>query len=327
MTPFDQAFIKAFSPSGPLPDPSHGERTRPPHVVPAVGPAQAPPEPAPAAQPSSLGGLKLDTKPAPAHRPLSSFAARPKVHDSCRALLEVDHLQWPQACEELLERGGKQWDGLVELVIQRLGEGHKCVALASSERGDGRTTTVLALARQLAGRGLRPVVVDVDGRNPQLVRTCGVSVHTGWDDLIASELPLGEALITAVEDGVTLMPWRSGEMSLSELAPSLRTAQIFGSLREHYDVLLLDTIPLMGQTAIADFARFATAVHLDALYLIHNVRTTSREQFASTCAKLRRAGVPLGGMIENFVSSTRGDESAAGTAPLASGGRIVAVHS
>jgi Mrp family chromosome partitioning ATPase len=257
--------------------------------------------------------------------PLSSFAAQPRIHDSCRALLEIDHAQWPPAATDLLARASRPWDQFSEQIIERTGQGQKTIAIASAERGDGRTTVAVALARHTAGRGLRLVAVDADLENPALARSCGVSVHTGWDDLVSSELALGEALISVIEGGVTLLPWRGGAASLAELAGSLRTAGIFGTLREHYDLVVLDTMPLLGRTSIADFAAFAAAIHLDALYLVQNVRTTPRESLIATSAKLRRAGLPLAGVIENFVSPGSDEPFGSHKMPLA-GGRQLVVH-
>jgi Mrp family chromosome partitioning ATPase len=321
MTTFDRAFIKAFTECSPRPS--------------AAPRPDAPPRPNAddlACRDTAPPPAAIDERTAPpaadrdVPRPLSSFAAQPKIHDACRALLEIDRAVWPAAVSELLARASRPWDHFAEHIIERTRDGQKCIAIASSERGDGRTTVALALARHAAARGLRLVVVDADFENPALVRSCGVSVRTGWDDLISSELELGEALISAVEDGVTLLPWRGGAASLAQLAGSMRVAGIFATLREHYDLLVLDTLPLGGRTTIADFAGFAAAIHADALYLVQNVRTTSREQMIAASAKLRRAGLPLAGVIENFVSSAGGDEPPGFHKTPVAAGRRLAVH-
>jgi Mrp family chromosome partitioning ATPase len=319
MTTFDRAFIKAFEDN--VPPQSAARRDAP----------QAPRPPRTAAPPPLVNRSPLQNfevcGESPAGEfdmtlPLSSFAARPKIHDSCRALLEIDRAAWPQAANDLLGCAPGQWDQFVEHIIQRTSQGHKTIAIASADRGDGRTTVALALAKHAAGRGLRLVAVDVDLENPALARACGVNAHTGWDDLVSSELPLGEALISVVEDGVTLLPWRGRATPLAELAGSLRTGVIFGTLREHYDLVVLDTMPLVGRTTIADFAALAAAIRLDSVYLVQNVRTTPRDELVATSAKLRRSGLPLAGVIENFVSST--GATTGHRSPAA--GRHLAVH-
>ncbi|MEX0676265.1 MAG: hypothetical protein WD063_04280 [Pirellulales bacterium] len=312
MTTLDRAFIKAFELStAPQTAATRkgAEAPRPPKAAPAKPPAGAPSF-------RATEHSDRSDQPPVAHDalcpplPPSSFAPRPKNYESFRALLEIDRAAWPAACGELLVRAGRDWDRFTEQLIERMGQGQKCVAVASIARGDGSTTISLALAKHMAARGLRPVVVDVNPQNPTLVGSCGISAHSGWDDLLSSELPLGEALITAVEDGVTLLPWRGPAVAVSQLAGSIRAPGIFGTLREHYDLVLLDTMALVGQTTIADFASFAAAVRLDALYLIHNVRTTSPDELIAASSKLRRAGLPLAAVIENFVPPASSGEPA-----------------
>jgi Mrp family chromosome partitioning ATPase len=319
MTNLDRAFIKAFEDNPPAPTSARRDAPQAPLSDSAARPDR--PSPPIRSIDERAPGGEFDTR-----LPLSTFAARPKIHDSCRALLEIDRADWPAAASDLLSRASRQWDQFIDRIIEGTTQGHKTIAIASADRGDGRTTVALALAKHAAGRGLRLVAVDADLENPALARSCGVRAHTGWDDLAASELPLGEALISAIEDGVTLLPWRGPAAALADLGGSLRVAGIFGTLREHYDLVVLDTMPLAGRTTIADFAAFAAAIHLDAVYLLQNVRTTPREELVATSAKLRRAGLPLAGVIENFVTSRGLDETAADHRSPP-GGRRLAVRS
>lgn len=330
MTLLDRAFIKAFTDTAAHPAAPHAtpiarrppEAPRPSIVKSTNRPAHAAASPFAVVLPEESALLEPDAR--NPTLPLSSFAPPIKVDDACRALLEIDRAAWPEACGDLLLRARGDWDRFAEQLIERMGQGQKCIALSSLARGEGRTTVALALAKHVASRGLRPVIVDADMENPALARTCGVSAHTGWDDLVASELPLGEALITAVEDGVTLMPWRGPAATAAKLAQSLRIASIFGTLREHYDLVLLDTMPLVGQTAIADLAAFAAAIHLDSLYLIQDLRTTTREGLIAACSKLRDSGLPLAGVIENFVSpASPGKPPARGESPVVAGRRLI----
>jgi Mrp family chromosome partitioning ATPase len=156
-------------------------------------------------------------------------------------------------------------------------------------------------------------VVDADYEHPSLARACGIADHAGWGDVLDEQLALGDALIAAVEDHITLMPWR-GEPKSSSRLHSSRAATTFGMLRDHYDLVLLDTMPLGESSAIDDFARFAKAVQLDALYLLHDVRSTAPEALADAWPQLRRSGVNVEGIIENFVAP-KGGGRAAGPKP------------
>jgi Mrp family chromosome partitioning ATPase len=272
--------------SASAPDKRSDESASKPAVSPSIAPAAA----------------DATSKPASTKSPLSSFVDRPKIHDAASALLEVDHLSWPQACQELQAHSNPALAQFTDYLVERIGWGHKIVALTSCRRGEGRTTVSLILAKQFAARGLRAVVVDADFENPLLARVCGIQDFTGWGEMLHGEIALGEALIAAVDEQVTLMPWRGAPQSVRELARSQRIAANFGMLRDHYDIVLLDTMPLMDSTEVDDFGAFAKSIGLDALYLINDVRSTAPETVAETWAQLRRAGAHVEAIIENFVA-------------------------
>ncbi len=294
MNKLDRAFKKAYA-EMPLAPNAAAEATSAPLVskpmLSAAVAAIVPPEP---------------TQPAPSASPLSSFAERPKIHDVASALLEVDHLAWPPACQSMQVHAEKALSGLADYLAERIGWGQKTIALASCRRAEGRTTVSLIMARLLAARGLRPVVVDADFENPRLARSCGIQDHTGWNELLEGETALGETLIAAVDERVTLMPWQGEPKSLRELTRCERVATNFNLLRDHYDIVLVDTMPLVDATEVQDFAGLAKAIGVDALYLVHDVRSTSAETLAETWTQLRREAVHVEGIIENFAAAESG---------------------
>ena len=149
-------------------------------------------------------------------------------------------------------------------------------------------------------RGVRTVVVDADFENPNLVESCELVPHAGWSDILEGDMPLGEALITSLADNVTLMPWRGRGKHVTRLNDTLRIAPHFERLKERFELVVFDTMPLEGPTAFSSFARLAEAVRLDAVYLIYDSRSTTDEQLTEASAKLARAGTRVAGIIENF---------------------------
>lgn len=64
--------------------------------------------------------------------------------------------------ERLLAEAAPQWQAIADRVEAARGRGRRVIAIAGSERGEGRTTIVAALARVLRSRG-RDVVVAEPG--------------------------------------------------------------------------------------------------------------------------------------------------------------------
>ena len=236
--------------------------------------------------------------------PLSTFAAPRQAAESLRAAMEVDALCWPDACTGLIAHARRHFDRFADHLVEQIGQGHTRVAIASCARHEGRTTVTLALARHLAARGIHSVLVDADFENPMLAGCCELEPQAGWGDVVDGGLPLSEALIDAVSDGVTLLPWQGAKPHGAHARRDrLRAAAVFDTLAEHYDLVLVDTLPLASPAAIAELASLAEAIHLDAVYLVGDARGQDPQALATECAKLRRAGIPVVGAIENFMAT------------------------
>lgn len=310
MTTLDRAFIKAYS-GGPAlrvnrgPAADHEQDLEP--IVAQSEPAWPSGRitPAPAASAA-----------APAKVALSTYGGALAFPQSVRARNEVDRLRWPGECVALSQDPAIDWNWFVDHLAMHMGLGQKCIALTSLERGVGRTTVCLTLARKLAARGLRPLVVDADCQQPDLARVCRLDQYAGWGEVMLGEIALEEALVASIDDGVTLMPWRGTETRLSQLTGSPRLSASFELLRGHYDVVLIDAPPLASDEAIGELVGFAEAISLDAVYVLHDTRCVLNPGLGAMCQKLREAGVSVEGLIENFVSEAETLASSEPTAPL-----------
>jgi Mrp family chromosome partitioning ATPase len=238
--------------------------------------------------------------------PLSSFAPPTRSDETLRPLLEVDRLAWPEICDKLLHGSRALWETFATILAERIASDCKCIALTSTRRGVGRTTVALALAKLMSIRGLRPLVVDADFDNPALAMACGVSPTVGWGEVIERELPLGEALISAVEDGVTLMPWQGPLRRLTDGHSLERVGDCFRQLHENYDLIILDAMTVPGPKAVAEMAALASATAPCQIYFIRDVRTMAVSQVEDSCRRLQVATLEVAGVIENFSAQNQG---------------------
>ncbi len=316
MTTLDKAFIKAFGDT-----PSARRRTAPRAAAPdrprttvagTAGRATVHVDgggalPAPRLETAQLGAADpaaaLNDRHAIA--PLSTFTAQPKAAESIPMAIEIDRLRWPAVCEQLVDEAARAWKAFADALTVGIGQGQRIVALASCQPGEGRTTVTLALARHLATCGLRPLVVDADFENPRIAESLGIETYTGWGQVLENGLPLGEALIAAIDERVTLMPWHPGAHlrhdAASEPARLALLGETFATLAGRYDLVVVDTPALASSSAVARLAGFGQQIGLDVVYLVHDVRTTPRELVSATAFALTQAGVCVAGMIENFV--------------------------
>ena len=127
------------------------------------------------------------------------------IKDGFLPAWETDQVQWPRMSERLL-----QIDDRFEIAGQQLAkatqDGLKVLAVTSTYRGEGRTTIAMNLARVTALHGVRVALVDADVDNPAMASSAGIAAAHGWHECLEGGLPLDEAAVASIGDGVTLLP-------------------------------------------------------------------------------------------------------------------------
>ena len=202
--------------------------------------------------------------------------AEAEAYESAEAPLcpafETQRFHWPRKVEVLIAAAGGDFAAFAEELEDRSRAGRKTLLVTGTERGEGRTTLVLALARLAANRGLRTVVVDLDLHSPQVAEQLGIRPELGWDDVQAERLRIDEALIESIDDRVTLLPLRNGYANPRALAGTGFLRAATDRLRAEFDVVLLDVGPLGDDGDTIDLAAALGGCTLDDALVVRDRR-------------------------------------------------------
>ena len=210
---------------------------------------------------------------------------------------EVDVFQWPETVEELLRDQGIQFAQAGDQLRHAAAEGLQVLGVTSTFRGEGRTSLSMCIARCVASAGAKVVLVDMDADHADLATTLRVRPPVGWREAIEEQLPIEEAIIHSVNDGVSLVSLESGggaEIGLRDP----QVAEFIQSLRQHYELVLLDCGPLVDESK---FLEGGDDCPLNAAIVVRDLRTTSVEDCQKTVARLLLHGVEAVGIAENFM--------------------------
>jgi Mrp family chromosome partitioning ATPase len=247
MSTTNRAFIKAYAPREPS---ASAVETRQAKFLAAAAKPSAPR--AAFADGAALdAGLELTSASPSAVRPLSAFVPEVEVAETLAPALEVESFLWPEICEQLLEQAGEAFGHWANQLIAEARSGRRLIMLSGATRGEGRTTALLCLARTLAQRGARTVVVDADFQKPGLAAALGVAAPAGWEDVLATGVPLEEVLILSNEEQLTLLPLGDQVEQPQHLARALQAPVGLRTLAEQFDVVLVDAGPVYGDGATA----------------------------------------------------------------------------
>lgn len=125
----------------------------------------------------------------------------------------------------------------------------KTLLVSSAVPGEGKSTLATLIARHSAKAGQRVVLVDTDLRRPSIASMFNIKEGAlGLTDLLRHhDLPLNEVLVEDPETGMKILPrGKSAFVNPVDLFASKRMKSIIGNLRAQYDLVVLDTAPIMA---------------------------------------------------------------------------------
>ncbi len=180
-----------------------------------------------------------------------------------------------------------------------LGRDRRLVLVTSPGPGEGKTTTTANLAVVFGLAGHRVCVVDTDLRRPTLHRVFGVENPEGLTNLLLAREPEFErAVQRSVYTNVSVVTSGPLPPNPSELLGSARMQDVLDWMRDHYDIVLLDSPPAL---VVTDASVLATMV--DGIVIVTRAGKTRTGALRATVQELAQSGRPIAGLILNRVRS------------------------
>jgi len=170
----------------------------------------------------------------------------------------------------------------------------KVLQITSSVPEEGKSSLALALALTQANAGKRVLLVDADLRRGGIGKRLGHDIEApGLTDLILAEDMDIEAHVTALGDtGLDFM--RSGDArqaNATDIFSSQRMGHIISALRASYDIVILDSPPVM---AVAD-ARIIGKLADKTLFVVRWDKTPAKVS-RTALELLDKGGIPIVGI-------------------------------
>lgn len=179
----------------------------------------------------------------------------------------------------------------------------RSIVVTSSVPGEGKSTTSINVAITLADAGTRVVLVDADLRRPAVAKYMGIEGSVGLTTVL-----IGRADVADV-----VQPWGNGNLHVlpagqippnpSELLGSQAMAQLLETLTSRYEVVLLDTAPLLPVTDAAILARLTGGA-----LVVAGSDKLHRNQLTESMSSLETVGARVLGIVLNRQHRKAGDQ-------------------
>ena len=185
------------------------------------------------------------------------------------------------------------------VLLSAVDAGAKSILITSSLPGEGKTTLAVAMTRLLARGGRRVLLVDADLRRSGVARILDLPNEIGLVQLLG---PRGETLEHAVQhdpgSGLHVLTTGRGSVpSPSDLFESARMKALLESLRDTYDLVVIDSPPLHVVSDARVLARLA-----DTTVFLVRWAKTRREVALLGLRQIVEAGANLAGVVLSMVN-------------------------
>ncbi|MGI3784893.1 MAG: polysaccharide biosynthesis tyrosine autokinase [Janthinobacterium lividum] len=176
-------------------------------------------------------------------------------------------------------------------------EQSRSVVVTSSIPGEGKSTAALNLAASLSDAGLDVVLVDADLRRPSIARYVGIEGSVGLTTVLIGEASLDDVLQPWGDSSLRVLPSGQVPPNPSELLGSGAMADLLDQLTERFDMVILDSPPLLPVTDGAILGRLAGST-----LVVVGADRLHRSQLRGALESLTTAGVHVSGVVLNKVA-------------------------
>ena len=173
------------------------------------------------------------------------------------------------------------------------------IVLTSATPGEGKTTLAAHLAIAHADRGKKTLLVDGDLRRPSLHAKFGLTPDQGLSNVLTGELPWQEVVIPIEgKPNLCLLPAGLGSHRAADLIGP-RLATLLDEFAKDYDLVILDSPPLLG---FAECLQMASAA--DGVLIVSRAGKTKRRAVAEVIGVLCRLRANIVGVVLNQMTHT-----------------------
>lgn len=170
----------------------------------------------------------------------------------------------------------------------------RVIQVTSPEPGDGKSTFIANLAVTIAQAGRRVLLIDADLRQPTVHQLFGLRTDAGTTEVLEGQLDLLTALQPTSMSGLTVLTSGRTPENPAELLASSRFTQLLRDAAEQFDLVLIDTPPLL---AVSDPCIVAPRV--DGLLLVLRMGKNRRVAANRATDLLATHHAPVIGIIAN----------------------------
>jgi capsular exopolysaccharide synthesis family protein len=174
------------------------------------------------------------------------------------------------------------------------------IVVSSPNPLEGKSTVTVALALTMARFGARTLIVDADLRRPRLHKTFNCTSDEGLSTVLIGKTSIDDAIVPTTFENLYLLPCGPVPPNPSDLLVTEKAKGIFLSLREKFDIVIIDSPPLIPVSDARILARYT-----DGILLVVKLGSTTREALVQVAREVSSVDARILGAVLNDLDIRR----------------------
>lgn len=172
----------------------------------------------------------------------------------------------------------------------------KVIMISSASPGEGKSTTAVNLAAAYANAGNKVLLIDADLRKPTIHYTFNLTNRVGLTCLLTGQNISEETARPTHIEGLSVITSGPTPPNPSELLASRKMRMLMEEWKRQYDVILLDTPPILAVTDAQIVAHLT-----DGTVMVLHSGKIKRDMVRKAKASLEHVNAKILGVVLNNV--------------------------
>lgn len=159
------------------------------------------------------------------------------------------------------------------LEFSMMDEGSSVIGVSGLIPGVGKSFISVNLAALFAGLGKKVLLIDADLRKGRLHKEFGIKRGNGLSQVLLKEVKVEEVIFPTEVENMFVIPCGNVPANPAELLGSKHYAELIEKFKSEYDLVIVDTPPIMLVTDAALACRMAAQIVMVVEYNKHSIES------------------------------------------------------
>jgi capsular exopolysaccharide synthesis family protein len=174
----------------------------------------------------------------------------------------------------------------------------RTVLVTSGSAGEGKTTIAVCLGIASVSSGQKVLLVDCDFARPQVHRMVDVKNDMGLTDILRGTAPLEATIRHAAGYRLSILTIGHSREGAIDLLNSERMEQLLARLKESFDIIILDSAPVLEVSNALILGSLA-----EKTILVTRREWTTHRKASYAASQLQLYGADIAGIAFNRASA------------------------